>query len=87
MIVFIQDFFYPLGRKEISPNDDLNFPDFCCLFKSKSSNAEIFLRTFNGNINDNSNVNALSETATSSFSNMNKNMFPIEVKKHNKLYF
>lgn len=78
----MKDFFAPLGKKEVNPNDDLNFSDFCSLFKSKTSNTEIFLRTFNGSMNTASNT--ANSTSTSGFP---KDLFPIEVKKNEKLYF
>ena len=74
-----QDFFAPLGKKEVNPNDDLSFYDFCSLFKSKNANTDIFIRTFNGSMN-------ISDTANSTMANFNKNLFPIEVKKNENLY-
>ena len=35
------DFFHPIGKK-----DEINFTDFCYLFKSSSDQGEVFLQSF-----------------------------------------
>jgi hypothetical protein len=42
-----EEFFAPLGKTE-----DLSFPDFCSLFKSKSYSSDIFYKTFASSFNN-----------------------------------
>ena len=74
-----KDFFAPLFKKDINPNDDIDFVDFCSLFKSNNSSSEIFLKTFTSSINN-------SNTSNNTAANFNNYLFPIEVKGKNKLY-
>ena len=57
------EFFAPLGKIE-----DLNFTDFCSLFKSKSYSSDIFYKTFASSFNN------ASQTVIK-----DSNVFPIQV--------
>jgi hypothetical protein len=61
--IILEEFFAPIGKKE-----NLDFSDFCTLFKSKNPQNDMFLRTF-----------ASSFQNSSSVSQENSNVFPIQV--------
>lgn len=61
----IEDFFQPIGKKE-----EINFNDFCCLFRAKNASNEFFFNTFASSFH-NSNVSVVPPE--------NSKTFPVEV--------